>query len=704
MSTIEEIIQQEANPFDPVTFKAGNFWLDDSQKFISTVNSIHQEAIDAIAQVLRQVSKDHRTRSVLLCGDPGSGKTYVLLRLKQTLNDRAFFVYIGGHNPDKEHIWQFILRQTIDSLMHTPDGKENSQLLLWLQTLTVFKDQNLMKRLLGEKKLFVRNLQSAFPTGIYQAREFFGVLYELTKPETYLLACDWLRGDNLSEEDLATLGVRSSINSELAAQGILANIGKISTSTYPIVLCFDQLESAERLPDGSPDIQPVINANSTFHNENWKNFLILISYNRHSLEMNRRRIHQSDRDRIEGKVVLKLINLEQAEALWESRLYPLHQQAQPKPDSPIYPLDRHVLEERHPGGKTSIRAALKLGDELFSKHKLTYSNLPKPPNHSLKPQEKALAVETKQPISLQPPLPEQEAASFINDFKLLWQKEFSQTQERVSRVRQFSSDELRSMLQRVLQALQVKDVEAKLLESKTYAGCSLSYQRSNRDQVGVVWYEDPHMQSFCNVMKACQKVIEQKQCSTLFLIRAEGVGNPKNSGYKAYHEVFSKRPHVHIKPDLESLHYLATYDRLLNSVRAEEVILGGKTLTQTDLEILVREAQIFQECELLQALGIVAKVDISGDKQDKEREKKDKEREKAIAAAKDFILSYVRREHLVSRKTIFDNAKPQFPKLSEAQLQDLIQKLCEEGYFRVLDESALFDRQIICVIPGQQAA
>jgi DNA polymerase III delta prime subunit len=694
MSTIEEIIQQEANPFDPVTFKAGNFWLDDSQKFVSTVKLIHQEAIDAVAQVLHQVSKDHRTRSVLLYGDPGSGKTYVLWRLKQTLNDGAFFVYIGGHNPAKEHIWQFILRQTIDSLMHKPDGKEDPQLLLWLNTLTVFKDQNLMKRLLGEKKLFVRNLQSSFPTGIYQAREFFSVLYELTQPESYLLACDWLRGDNLSEEDLKILGVRSSINSELAAQGILSNIGRISTSTYPIVLCFDQVESAERLQDGSPDAQPIFTVNTAFHNENWKNFLILLTYTRHSLEVNRKRIHQSDLDRIEGKVVLKPINLEQAEALWASRLYPLHQQAQPKPSSSIYPLSRVILEKKYPGGRLSIRSALKLGEELFKEFKLSQGNASEDSSIPSKSQENASGVEPEQHIP--PPLqPEEETAT--DDFKLLWQKEFSQTQERVSRMRQFSSDELRSMLQRVLQALQVKDVEAKLLESKTYAGCSLSYQRSNRDQVGVVWYEDPHMQSFCNVMKACQKVIEQKQCSALFLIRAEGVGNPKNSGYKAYHEAFSKQPHVHIKPDLESLHYLATYDRLLNSVRAEEVILGGKTLTQTDLEILVRETQIFQECELLQALGIVAKVDIPGDKQDKEREK-------VIAAAKDFILSYVRREHLVSRKTIFDNAKPQFPKLSEDQLQDLIQKLCKEGYFQVLDESAPFDRQIICVIPGQQAA
>ena len=70
--------------------------------------------------------------------------------------------------------------------------------------------------------------------------------------------------------------------------------------------------------------------------------------------------------------------------------------------------------------------------------------------------------------------------------------------------------------------------KTKLLRGK-YASHSLSYQKQNQEQIiGIVWTEDPNMNSFYNTMKACQKVVNKKLCQTLYLLRTSEVGNSKN--------------------------------------------------------------------------------------------------------------------------------------------------------------------------------
>ncbi|MBF2048863.1 MAG: ATP-binding protein [Elainella sp. C42_A2020_010] len=661
MATIDEIIQREANPFDPVTFKTGNFWQEEDSTITSTVNSIHQEAIDQITGLLNSVAKDYHTRTVLLTGDVGSGKSYVLKRLKDSLNSKAFFVYIPPF-VDSDHIWRHTLRQTVDSLMHKPEGQQESQLLLWLKSLSVFSDRNLMKRLLGERALFIKNFQSAYPTGIYQAKEFFGALYDLNNPDLYFTACSWLRGDDLDEDDLKTLKIRKSIDSEAAAQGILANLGRISTSTYPIVLCFDQVES-KLLPNGSPDIQPVFNINTTFHNERLKNFLIIISINIETWKKHKDTIQQSDRDRVEQAVLLRRISLDQAEALWASKLTPLHRQANPQPKTKIYPLTREALEEKYPGGKTTPRSTLVFGHQLLLRYKLDKAGIDG-------------SDETSKPDS-------------NASFKLLWEKEFSTTEQKVTRIRHFSEPELISMLSRTLSALQVKSIKPKLLSSKTYASYSFSYQDPQTNKkIGLVWAENSS-QTFIHTMRSCDSAEREKSCQKIYLIRAEGTGRSNTQGYKLYKQLFVDLPHNrHIKPDLESVHYLATYDRLVNSVYSQELVIAGKTLKLNELEALVRDSEVLKGCSLLQELGVVPKG---------------KGGQPSFGREKEFLLSFVRTHHLIARRVAVQNTLGQFPKLTDAQMEQIIRELCQEKRIRILDELAKLDEQIICLIPKQSA-
>ncbi|MGH8002236.1 MAG: ATP-binding protein, partial [Brasilonema sp.] len=615
MATIDEVIKKSLNPFDNQA--AGNFW--EEQEPFPTVESIHQKPLTQIKSVLAEIAQDHQTRSLILYGDAGTGKTHFLGQLKQQLNDQAFFVYIDPFS-QSERIWQHILRYTVDSLVNAPAGQADSQLILWIKSClsTIEKglkseqqkfldrikgffgktdaERDAAKQLLRERQLFIDILRKTIgTTGIYNANEFFGVLYDLTNPDLYSLACEWLKGDDLDEESLKKLKVRQSIDDEDKARGILGNFSRVSAKTQPIVLCFDQLDSIARLPDGSLDLQALFTVNSTIYNGRWKNFLIIISIRTENWYNNSKRVQPSDIDRVSIRIPLKRITLEEGEALLASRLYPLHNQANPKPTSLINPLNRQVLEKVFLSRKATPRDFLTLGKQLFQDYKEWLFRDRQPP------QPEWLGGGNPPP----PPPPPWEKIKA--EFELLWQQEYQKVQGKNTKIILLAAPDLIRMLQQALAALQLQEIKPKLISGR-YASYSLSYQQpGKRERVGVVWTEDSNMNSFFNMMTACQKAIQQNLCQTMYLLRAGGVGKPNLVGNQLYQQIFTNTNHRHIKPNLSSVHYLATYHSFVNSVEANELLLVGKTITLQELQTLVRECNILQKCTLLQDLEILSK-------------------------------------------------------------------------------------------------
>ncbi|NMG60243.1 ATP-binding protein, partial [Geitlerinema sp. P-1104] len=365
MADIITLLKQNYNPFDLTTARSGNFWLE-QQSANLTVESIHQEQLREIIQVIEEVQLNQITRTILLKGDLASGKSYFLGRLKKQVNQKALFAYIGSWS-DNDYIWRHILRQTVDSLMQTPENESQSQFLLWLNSLSAFQDKSLIKKILGEKTIFVQNFKSSYPTGIYQAKNFFSALYHATQPDDYIIACDWLRGEDLDTSDLNRLGVRKSLSSEEDAKNILMNLGRVSAQAqYPIVLCFDQVDQACFKEDGLPAL---LGVNTTIHNEKLKNFVIILSLIQSTWENKISQQLQADQDRIDRTVQLDKITIDQAEEIWQKRLRPLHEQAKPQPESSIAPLTRDELKKRAPGGKIVPRTVIQLGHKLIQQLK-----------------------------------------------------------------------------------------------------------------------------------------------------------------------------------------------------------------------------------------------------------------------------------------------------------------------------------------------
>ncbi|HEY9811440.1 MAG TPA: ATP-binding protein [Halomicronema sp.] len=682
MPSIHQVILKAVNPFDPTTFTPGNFWRE-NQDAAQTLESIHQEAITEIEALLDLVATNHRRHTVLLSGDSGSGKSYLLGRLKRKLNPKAFFAYIGPW-PDSDYIWRHILRYTVDSLMQVPEGQKESQLMLWLKGLSVFTKSDIKKKIFNEpvwdalksdRQKFIQHLKKTYDKkSIYNADFFFGVLHDLTNPDLESLAYEWLQGNDLSEESLKALKVKSSIETEIAAKEILSNLGRISSETQPIVLCFDNLDNIPKNEKGLPDLQALFDVNSMIHTEELKNFLMIISILTNYWKEYEQNLQPSDKQRINTEIQLRDINLEQAEKLLEDRLYPLHIQAAPKPESPIFPISEQALEIKFPQGKTKPRDTLILGGQLFEAYK-----------------QKVIAhlgVKAKVPDPVKPPTPK---AKTLAAFQLLWQAEYNKTLAKIPKISFFATPEMLVMLQEALSALGVTAIQPKLFGGKLFSGYGFSYQLPTLpERIGIVWTEDLNKTNFYHVMSACQKAIEAKTCEKLYLIRAASVGTPALKGNQIYSQVFTGAPHKHIIPSLTDVHYLDTYHSLVNNALAKDLVIDGKVIELEELQTLMRDSQIFNKLSLFKDLDILPGA--PNPPGTKPPAAPDEE-------IKNWALNFIKVHKFLGRQILIQNAINQFPKANAHQINQVIEQLIKENKIKILDPKAAVKSQTICWIP-----
>jgi hypothetical protein len=223
------------------------------------------------------------------------------------------------------------------------------------------------------------------------------------------------------------------------------------------------------------------------------------------------------------------------------------------------------------------------------------------------------------------------------------------------------------------------------------------------ERLGVVWTEDSNMNTFFHVMEACGKEVKKNSSLTLRLIRAEGLGSSHNKGYKRYTEIFTGSRHHRIIPNLTSVHYLATYHNLVKDAREGDLVLGGKTLGFKNLQAIICECQILNHCPLLQDLGVVEETSTSGKKEPGQptggKLVQPKREKNELMEAKEFLLNLIKTQHFMGKQALIQNVRNQFIKVSEPQIEGLIQQLCQEKQIQILDPNAKPEAQLICLVP-----
>jgi hypothetical protein len=189
-------------------------------------------------------------------------------------------------------------------------------------------------------------------------------------------------------------------------------------------------------------------------------------------------------------------------------------------------------------------------------------------------------------------------------------------------------------------------------------------------------------------MNACQTVLQKNLCQTMYLIRGGDLGKPNMAGNQLYRQIFTDTNHVHIKPSLQSIHYLATYQSLVNSAKSQELVIGGKTINLQELETLINESEILNQCTLLQDLGIVSKPNPKPNGKEGED----------LRPVKNFLLNLVKTQAFMGVTTLISQAVSQFPDVKETDIQHLIDLLCQEKKVKIMNPKAKLLDQLICLI------
>jgi hypothetical protein len=315
-------------PFQPNPFGSaaiGSPWAGE----LADVPSINQKPFRTILNALGQMRAGAKGTSVFLIGDPGSGKTHLLGRLRNHLRQEqqsgkgtAIYVYLRC-NASAGTLWRHLRHALASDLLN---GAEGSQLH------TIFRsDPSRLNKVTHE--------------GLRH------VLEHLREGQHFHAASAWLRGESLGDADLVALGLAVEKEDEdrsrerearLVVDALLAFL-----APTPVVLCFDQIEALETYRGdgaGYHTMGQLISVLDFGHEH-----LLLISCIVSEREVNIERfVDQSDRDRwLPHKDVLRPIDWDQAVLLIKARLdaAPMLRNLRPahKTD-PLWPLDQSLLK------------------------------------------------------------------------------------------------------------------------------------------------------------------------------------------------------------------------------------------------------------------------------------------------------------------------------------------------------------------------
>ena len=294
------MVEDRENKFRPILE-------DDPPQFLDRVNTpwetvpdlpaYNQTAYNRINRALKAVV-DARgaaggTQGILVLGEPGAGKTHLLMRVAQTLSKKNHVLFVNrptNRHSIAQHIWSSIvtsLAQTLpagngrsqldDLLAHVfrdiivpelekdvRDGKDAVKKRGWVNSLN--KDAYTLFTRLGEDEQrqnnykFIRTrtlkyLRTHHPDIDHQIGDVL-IRYCFVSDDRKTLLLNWLAGQDLDEAEAKNLGVPSTwADYEKAAddddvRGLreqralraITTIATLSTHYQPLILAFDQLE------------------------------------------------------------------------------------------------------------------------------------------------------------------------------------------------------------------------------------------------------------------------------------------------------------------------------------------------------------------------------------------------------------------------------------------------------------------------------
>jgi len=249
---LKEMEEQESNPF------SGNNTMEPWVADFVDVGSIHAEATTEIEKLIKSVRKKGRSGARLLLGDPATGKSHVLARIRKNLFTEVFFCFVETITGKGSNVFRHILSNIVRDLLRTAPGATHSQFRqLCLEfirgTPRNAKEHNQNLRAWREDREFDfvtlidhqvkaagKSIQPSFIRVVYNYLKRYQ-----TNPRVRIAIENWLRGNPVNEQELQLIEFTGhpSVDSEDLAKELIQTLGIVTSFSRPVFLCFDQVEA-----------------------------------------------------------------------------------------------------------------------------------------------------------------------------------------------------------------------------------------------------------------------------------------------------------------------------------------------------------------------------------------------------------------------------------------------------------------------------
>jgi len=288
------MLKRLPNPFLSAVFGSP---LDQNPTDVSEINAA---AFEKCRHLIADVRHHNLTQALLLFGEPGSGKTHLLSRLRQTLEKDS----LAGHESlfipirmvtSANMLWRFLRRHLAAALLRQRNDKTRALNRVIRVSREEIEDQD-------------RNLAI--------------VLSNLAEGIHFGDSAAWLRGDDLPEETLRTLRI-SALGDEEEMEATSRRIVMMICGLgepVPFVICLDQLEALSSFPGDKAGFFRLGQVISDLH-DGTRNVAIFSCLQTSMIQQVEEVVIGADRDRMLGRrAALTALDWHQANKLIDARL------------------------------------------------------------------------------------------------------------------------------------------------------------------------------------------------------------------------------------------------------------------------------------------------------------------------------------------------------------------------------------------------
>jgi hypothetical protein len=138
---------------------------------------------------------------------------------------------------------------------------------------------------------------------------------------------------------------------------------------------------------------------------------------------------------------------------------------------------------------------------------------------------------------------------------------------------------------------------------------------------------------------------------------------------------------------------------LVNDAYSGELVIGDRTPDLSELENLVRNANILSECPLLQELGVVRSSSPKPAASSPTPAETEAETTSEPVSLEDFLWNRLLNQQCIARQQVVKEAVSQFPQVTVAQANEVLGSMCQQnGKIKILDPQAKLEEQLIYVV------